>query len=298
LLDVKKLRKDLDNYLDVYCQEYTRRTYRQLFERLEAVSPGLLESMDRPTDSDIRAYLAELKRQAGPGEHESLMRLHFYFLKTLCEKIAKGRWPIPPSEAPPEPDTYRQPTIPPATIAEMIQRMKLCSNAQARTRFFVSTIYGARRIEIGEMAADSLDLAKGTLLIRTKKHGETRLHCLPDRFPELGLKVAHLLDPADIYPLSGGQMTHLFNKIARFCLGRDFPQGVGFHSIRRQLATCLDNAGANPDDIYTFMRWKRPKTILDRYIVRTATEVDAKLAAVDLRIFKVHPFLKYWGENS
>lgn len=290
---IAEVRKVLEDYLTVGHSNSTARCYSQVFNRTARQAPVLLEKIDAPDAKDIRAHLANLERH---GHGPSSLRFHYFFLKTLTENVMRGKWPLDKKDAPPEPplEELSRPILSVRRIRTMIGRVKRFasevkmkfSDDMVRTRFAVSTIYGARRVELGDLGDESISLDTGTIRIKTRKRGVIRTHLLPDEI------ISHL-HPDELEPLSKWQASDLFNYIEVGC-GFEHDGGYGWHSIRRRLATWFDDHGVSEPDIYRFMRWKRRRTILDRYIVRTEVETDRHLAKVDRMIFEVHPFLSAW----
>lgn len=288
--DLNLIEQALENYVKVYCKETTAIRYLEVFAQLAREYPSILENITAPAEQDILTFLAWMKEK---GYKQSVLRYRYFFLKTLCERVMRGKWPMLPQDAPPEPEIFKRPIYEAERIADMIIKMKTCPDVGARTRFVVSIIRGPRRIEIANMEQDLLDLENNTVLLKTAKKGDFRARFLPDRFPELGVKVAPFLEPSALMPLTVDQTSDLFKRIEWYC-GYTHVSGFGWHSIRRRLITHFRWVGVPDDDIYTFMRWKRKKTIIDRYDATPPTEPTKSLEEVDLKIFRVHPFLKYW----
>jgi integrase len=286
---IEEIRRALENYLAVGHSQSTQNCYMQIFGRTSQHAPALLENIGAPQAEDIRAYLADLKKR---GHGASSLRLHYFFLKTLTENVMRGNWPLDKRDAPPEPELeeYRRPILSEERINTMIEKMRKSPYIMARTRFAVSTIYGARRVELGDLVAENINLETMTIRIRTRKHGIIRTHLIPN-------EMKPYISPEELEPMSEWQMSELFKRIEAHC-GLKHEPNFGWHSIRRRLATWLDDHGISEPDIYRFMRWKRRRTILDRYIVRTEAETDRRLAEVDKAIFAVHPFLRAWARDS
>lgn len=284
---VEEVRKTLEDYLAIGHSDSTVNCYRQTFNRTVMRAPNLIESIDAPRAEDIRARLADLSRY---GHGRSSLRFHYFFLKTLTENVMRGKWPLTKRDVPPEPapEEYHRPILSEERINTMIRRVKLFPNRGAITRFAVSTTYGARRVELGDQNRDTINLETGTIRIKTRKHGIIRTHIIPDA-------IKSRLFPDELEPLNEWKMSKLYKQIEAGC-GFEHEVGYGWHSIRRRLATWFDDHGISEPDIYKFMRWKRRRTILNRYIVRTEVETDRRLTEVDQMIFEIHPFLASWRE--
>lgn len=292
--DLNQIGQALENYVKVYCKETTATRYLEVFAQLAKEYPSILENIAAPTEQDIVSFLAWMKDR---GYKPSVIRYRYFFLKTLCERVMRGRWPMRPQDAPPEPETFKRPILEAERIANMIIKMRSCPDLGARTRFVASTIFGARRAEIADMEPSYLNMENGIIQLQTKKGGDVRARCFPDRYPELGVKVMPFLEPTALIPLTVDQASDLFKRIEWYC-GYTHVSGFGWHSIRRRLVTHFRWVGVPDDDIYTFMRWKPRKTIIDRYDATPPTEPTKKLEDIDLKIFRVHPFLKYWAGSE
>lgn len=283
---IEEVRKALDDYLAVGHADSTVRCYSQVFRRTVRYSPALIERINAPQAKQIRSHLANLGRR---GHGASSLRFHFFFLKTLTENVMRGKWPMRKQDTPPEtpPEKLSRPIFSEERITDMISKIKKKPpDKAAQTHFAVSTIYGARRVELGDLV-DNINLDAGTIRIKTRKRGPIRTHIIPDEIKP------HLF-PNELEPLAPWKMSELFIEIETSC-GFEHEDGYGWHSIRRRLTTWFDDHGVSEPDIYRFMRWRRRRTILDRYIVRTDVETDRRLAEVDRMIFEIHPFLSAWG---
>lgn len=280
------VRKALEDYLAVGHSDTTAKRYMQVFNQTVKRSPNLLERINAPRVNDVRAHLANLKRG---GHGASSLRFHYSFLKTLTEGVMRGKWPLTKHDAPPEPalEDLSRPILNVDQINMMIAKVKKFRDKEAKTRFAISTTYGTRRIELGDLT-ESINLDAGTLRIKTRKRGMIRTHLIPNEIKP------HLF-PNKLKPINEWQTSELFKRIEKGC-GLKHDRGYGWHSIRRRLVTWFDDHKVSEPDIYLFMRWKRRRTTFDRYIVRTEVETDRRLAEVDRMIFEIHPFLSAWGK--
>ena len=269
----------LEDYMDSRkATKSTKEKYRRAFRKVSIM-------LDFSPDS-IRAFLASLRRE---GQERS-MRFYYFFMKSLVKNVLGGEWKLGRTDIPPEPEELNRPILKAEQINDMIMKLKKRAERYPLgtdlTRFAISTVYGARRIELAELDKDSINLEEKVLRIRTRKHGEFRTHILAD-------EIIPYLRPERLRPVSVGRMSTIFNTMAKFCRMK-LALGYGWHSIRRRLATYFDDCRVSEKDIFTFMRWRRRKTILDRYIVRTPLETETTRAQVDMEMFKIHPFLPIW----
>lgn len=280
-MNIEVLREKMDNRLDFHGRSSsTKQKYHRALKEVYKVIPDLKFSRD-----NIERFLAIKRRK---GYKSSVVRFNYFFLKSLVENVVGGKWPFRKEDIPTKSKEPYRPVFEESRINEMIGRTRKVSLPPADlTRFAISTTYGARRIELAQLNDDSFDLERKVVRIETRKRGEPRTHVLPE-------EIIPYLHPEGLEPVSVGGMSRAFIRIEE-SLGFTHQKGFGFHSIRRRLATWLDDHSVGEEKIFIFMRWTRRRTILDEYIVRTLVETERKQAEVDREIFKIHPFLPAWG---
>ncbi len=284
ILDIKTLRERMDNHLAfVEAKEDTPQKYHLALNRAYRSIPDLEFSR-----SNVEKFIADLRRK---GYKSSVVRFHYFFLKSLVENVLERNWPFKSREAPPEPrpEDLFQPIFSEERIKEMIICAKRGTlNPPDCTRFAVSTVYGGRRIELARLGEDSFDKERRLVRVETRKRGEPRTHIMPD-------EIIPYVHPGGLEPISKKKMSEAFVRIEE-TLGFEHQEGYGWHSIRRRLVTYFDDRDVSEKLVHTFLRWKRRRTIRDRYVVRDRMETDRELAKVDMKIFEIHPFLKTWGD--
>lgn len=285
-LEVKRL---LDDYMTIKGVASTSQRYQEALAMVARKAPVIIAEMPVPTPQPILAFLADLKRQSAKP---SVLRFYFFFLKSLTEKTLRGTWPLTKKDIPPLPEDGSQarPIHDEQIINAMIQKMKTCPSLTIKTLFAISTTFGNRRVELATFDQHSIEPTLETIHVRTRKHGDARTHLIPK-------EIKPYITPDSLFPIPDWEMTATYRKIEEFC-GIPHINGFGWHSIRRRLITWFDDRNLPETDIYRFMRWKRRKTILDTYIVRTPKETDRRLAQVDRRMFRCHPFLSAWGSTT
>ncbi len=284
ILDIEALREKMDIHLDsIGRKEGTKRRYHRALNMAYKFIPSLEFSR-----SNVKEFMAVLRRR---GYKPSVIRFHYFFLRSLVENVLEGDWPLKKVDIPPEPEPgeISQPIFEETRINEMIRRAKKVSLYPSDlTRFTLSTTYGARRIELGKLGEDSFDLVLKVVRIETRKKGEPRTHILPD-------EIIPYLHPKGLEPIDEGEMSEAFIRIEEE-LGFEHQKGFGWHSIRRRLATWFDDHDVSEKNVEIFMRWKRHKTTRSRYVVRTPVETEKVQAEVDRKMFELHPFLKTWED--
>lgn len=282
---IEALRKKMNIHLDsVGRKAGTKERYHRALNMTHRFIPSLEFSR-----SNVKEFMALLRRR---GYKPSVIRFHYFFLRSLVENVLEEDWPLKKVDVPPEPEPgeISQPIFEEMRINEMIRRAKKASlYPEDLTRFAVSTTYGARRIELGKLGENSFSLELKVVRIETRKKGEPRTHVLPD-------EIIPYLHPEGLEPINEGDMSEAFTRIEE-ALGFDHQKGFGWHSIRRRLATWCNDHDVSERDIDIFMRWEPRKTTQRRYVVRTPVETDKVQAEVDRKIFKIHPFLKTWGQD-
>lgn len=177
-------------------------------------------------------------------------------------------------------------------VIEMIHSNKL--DSRQRAFLAMSTTFGFRRGEIGSLTAESFNFDDASFRVLILKSREWRTHTIPHQITPTLIKYGFRES------LSPPSMSRIFNLIKKRCgFGhRKGYKGYSWHAIRRRLAIELDNLGSlTYRELHQFMNWKSSSTfrgqretispILMRYTEREPHELD-------LKVFEVHPFLKYW----
>lgn len=279
------INRALEDYLDSKGRaETTKKRYSQALAFVQDKVP--LTNLDK---DNIRHFLAELKRE---GYRSSSIRFYYKFLKTLCENVLDQTWPLKRKDYPADDQKPRKPTFSEETLNEMIKKITKSSiDNETLARFAVATIYAPRRVELADLASKKqINIGRGVIRIETKKHGEIRDQPIPGT-------IKKLLSSAKLTPISVAQMTILFRRMELAC-GIPHVKGFGFHAVRRRVVTSLKKAvkknGGNKNDVYIFLRWKLPRTIMDEYDVTEQAEIEEEMVAVDEKVLAVHPFLKTW----
>ncbi|GAI72182.1 unnamed protein product, partial [marine sediment metagenome] len=116
-----------------------------------------------------------------------------------------------------------------------------------------------------------------------------------------GSKSTHLIPPQIASYLScfrhyeADSLTHMFHRIAKKC-GLDTGAGYGWHSVRRSLATELILSEVSALNVLRFMRWSDASSRGEFGMLAIYAKKDQ--GRIDEDIFKIHPFLPYWGEGD
>lgn len=240
------------------------------------------------TAEGIRSYLAWMSRE---NYKSNSWNFYYYVIKTVVTRVFGQEWPIAEGPQQVDEDDLIRPIFSLSGIKSMIEKVKSGGIEQGDlTRFAISTTFGIRRVEFTDQVPEDISKKNSTFRVHTAKHGDVRTHILPD-------EIKPYLYPDSLEPMQDWEVTESFKRIARLC-GVPTNERYGWHSCRRRLVTYFDDMKMPEEEIYKFMRWKRRKTILHRYIVRSPQEADRRLADVDLSFFRVHPFLPVWAGRS
>ena len=243
-------------------------------------------------DFTRRAVVNYITKMAQKGYAPGTNRLHFRVLKRGFEIAGKIdpaiEWPFS-KRAPVEIDTvladipWQESKI--AFSAEDIKRIidaakegKLDGNSVAMVA--LSTIYGLRRVELGNIDSDSLNLEDKMLHVFTRHGSRLRAHVLPDAI------IPYLKSYKPIH--SEFKLSEKFHDIEKEA-GLPERYGTGWHSIRRSVVNALVGAGIDKLYIYSFLRWKLSMSfgMLGTYFTVPDLEVD-KI------VLERHPYLKLW----
>lgn len=148
----------------------------------------------------------------------------------------------------------------------------------------LSTTYGLRRVEMVRLKPS--DLSAGTIYMNTVHEGPKTTQLVPPEIaPYLKFSQAYKED----------SLTHLFHDIM-VATGMKATGGFGWHSIRRALATELILAEASALNVMRFMRWSEKS--MRRELGMLALYAKKNQGRIDEQIFKIHPFLPFWGTGE
>jgi len=168
-------------------------------------------------------------------------------------------------------------------VISLIQNRRLL-NSKEVAYLALSTTYGLRREEMCNPNAP--DINDGTITIHTVKGGPTTTHLIP---PELSPFLQ------DFRTYSTDYMSHIFLGMLRKT-GVKVGAGYGWHSIRRALATELLLSEVSALNILRYMRWSDASLKGEFGMLTIYAKKDQ--ARIDQQIFRIHPFLPYWGTGD
>lgn len=150
----------------------------------------------------------------------------------------------------------------------------------------VSTTYGLRREEMAYPNGLVIDMDAGIVKVNTAKGGEVTSHLIADEIK------GYL---SEYVPLSCRCTATKFRKIMRE-VGIKCGWRYGWHVIRRELVTELLLSEISSVTVHRFMRWSDGSIKGNFSVMTMYAQKDQE--RIDKEIFKVHPFLKYWGSNG
>lgn len=180
-------------------------------------------------------------------------------------------------------------------VAKLIQTALESGNKQWQNIMALSSIYMLRAGEIRAIKASDVHPIKKTFVIQAEKGGLLRQHLVPPQ-------IAPYIFNYDYPTLRRQNIFDTFNKLAEAAgVVRNIEvQGgkvshKGLHAVRHCVVTTLKNLRDEhdqliyeADDVFKFGRWAGG-TITETYN-------HPELMKNDERIFKHHPFLKYWQD--
>jgi len=178
-------------------------------------------------------------------------------------------------------------------ITQLIQTAKSSGNAQWMNIMALASIYMLRAGEIRGIKPGDVHPLKKTIVIQTEKGGLLREHLVPS-------EIAPYIFKYDYPHLERQVVFTIFNQLAEAAgVNRIIPlpngkeETKGLHAVRHGVLTTLKNLRDSEDkliyeadDVFKFGRWAGG-TITETYN-------HPELLKNDERIFKHHPFLKYW----
>ena len=240
---------------------------------------------DSYTRTDVTAFLAHLRKR---GLLQTTIEKDLKAIKLLAE-IQPGRWPngFPKlSLRRVSSDEVRRTILSKATIGSMITLGKqgLLNDTEV-CYLALATTYGLRRVEMKRLDPSSFP-NEHHLTVDTAKGGSKTAHIIPPQIaPYLG----------SFRHFEADSLTHMFHRIAGKC-GLDTGVGYGWHSIRRSLATELILSEASSLNVLRFMRWSDASTRGEFGMLVIYARKDQE--RIDEEIFKIHPFLPFWGAKE
>ena len=232
--------------------------------------------------ADVTSFLAHLRKR---GILQSTINKDLKAIKLLSQ-IEPQRWPdgFPKlSLRRVSPDEIRRTILSKQSIASIISLGINLLKPTELCYLALATTYGLRRVEMTRLKPSSFP-DEHHLVVDTAKGGSKTIHQIPPQIaPYLGCFKHYAAD----------SLTHMFHRIAGK-LGLDTGKGYGWHSIRRSLATELILSEASALNVLRFMRWSDASTRGEFGMLAIYAKKDQE--RIDQEIFRIHPFLPYWGE--
>jgi len=249
-------------------------------------------------DLDREAVEAWLRHRKRRHCKPTTLKFNFGVVKRVFE--ANGvPWPFTKGEGPTisERDEVR------LALGEDVINALIKSSAKMtdRHRAFlaVSTTYGIRRVEIGEIGPEDFEWESSLIFIETQKGGRQRYHLIPD-------EILPHLRAYRWRPISPASVSKVFAELkAATGLVGSSGKGAAWHAIRHTITQTLLSGGLNNLDAHNFMRWKTSsQNMADRYASPTTVihlagktvEEGASDVDLDKRAFSILPWLAIWKE--
>lgn len=285
-----------NNQAEIILEKYAQRLgskgrTRQLY--LNYARDFLEYSGGRFDRESIEKYMDHLRR----SHHRSDGTVNFIFrlIRTMANRN-NIEWPFNRGDSPQiREDRIKAPALDPNLIIEMIEAVKEGGDATERAFLSISTTYGTRKEEMIELTDQEVNIKDQVLHIATKKHGRERTHLIPDEI------LPYLQEYDFSKPITESAVFMLWYRIEHR-IGLQHIDQVGWHAIRRTLDTLLLES-LPLTTVRMFLRWKKGTSSdmafrysAQRFVGRegTKTKVVGEALETDTKVFKVHPFLKYW----
>ena len=239
---------------------------------------------EKYTRADVTAFLTHLRKR---GLLQSTIDKDLKAIKLLAEIQHWGEGPqgrdFPKlSLRRVSPDEIRRTILSKDAIGSMITLgRQLLSNTEL-CYLALATTYGLRRVEMVRLKPSSFS-PPGTLTVHTAKGGAKTTHQLPPQIAPYLASFRHY---------EADSLTHMFHRIAGK-LGIDTGSGYGWHSMRRSLITELILSDASALNVLRFMRFSDASARGEFGMLAIYAKKDQE--RIDREIFKIHPFLPYWG---
>lgn len=242
---------------------------------------------------DVREFLKHLEDEE---YSKNYCRFSYYAVKNLFEAMDLDWKLSPKKDLPKRPSDSesKTPVILDSGVKQLVSNIRRKGTDYERFYLCCSTIYGMRRKEMWQISSE--DIETDRVYISTAKGGEQREQWMPQTIRP----VMHSYDFSQNFRQSDVTiMNDIFDDMLDKA-GIDKEERMGFHSIRRGLRTELGKelrevrksggAGVLEGDIAKFIRWEQRgmQKILGIYDKSDPLEGDKEM-------FKIHPFLEYWG---
>lgn len=253
----------------------TAQHWRTWVERFENVC-GTKEKYDR---EDLVRFLAWERSQ---GFIQNSINTHLRAIKLLAQ-IQDWKWPKLSMPKVKREDVTRK-IFTKEQVISLIQMGRQLLEPKELSWIALATTYGLRREELGY--PEPPEINDGTVTIHTVKGGPRTTHLIP---PEIKPFLQ------EFKPYSTDYMSHRFLQIL-YKVGLRVGKKYGWHSIRRALATELLLSDASALNISRFMRWSDATLQQEFGMLTIYAKKDQ--ARIDNQIFRVHPFLPYWGSGE
>ena len=153
-------------------------------------------------------------------------------------------------------------------------------------RLVVSTIYGGRVSELGDIESKyiNLDGANSTILIRTRKGGVRKAQPIPESLIPIFA--------VDIEPMKEWKLQYILRSMCKKA-GVELPPRAGWHALRRRVVTDVyTKTNAKDMPIIDYFHWSRK----DRNLSQLPTYVKTPTEVSDQQILLEHPMVKLWEQ--
>lgn len=260
------------NYTQTYKQylDFMQYEVETSYRYLRIAEDFLSYSEGKLSRDEVMAYLGEYSDCSS-----TYRRWIMIVLKGLFQACGV-QWPFSKRELP----KISKPSQPYLKFeqAELLIKEALALSPLDYALVCVDAVTGARREELTEMLRE--EYSQPYLVVRTRKGGNTKTRTLdPGTCSALDTYLSQRRDSSPyLFVNTRGEqfspqgLTERFQVLQKRC---GFKKGVGWHSIRRGVATWLYRNGMKEKEIQELIGWKTP-SMVSRYIQLEAGEVEKK----------------------
>jgi integrase len=249
------------------------------------------------SDKELFKYLIELDVA---GLTPRSIKQHRMALKRWW-RVLGYQWPLDGVTVSDEIQEETPPTFSAEQVSRLVSLVKEKGTPEQKYYFALSTVFGCRAGELGNITAKNFqwnDDDTGILTVPTLKRGKKRVHHIPEGLTPFLKEYSYMAKPSC--------NTIMGEKFHRFCKHIGFPipkmplknhvdmngkkihvKGYGWHAIRHSLVTELVETHVSEIYISQWMGWKSQQSMVRRYAILDALKVDKEVQ-------EKHPFLPLW----
>lgn len=278
-LEVASMLRDLV-YADLIAFGRTQAVAKE-WGAIAAEFEGVCGYKEEYTRADLVLYLGHLRKRY---LLESTIRKNLKAIKVIS-RIQGWDFPKLPLKRIRE-DDIRRPKFGKEQMVSLITMGKSLFDELELAYLALGSTYGLRRAELAQLDPGK-DISQDGIKIRTVHEGPSTTQLVP---PEIRPYIGSLKRR-----YSPDYLTHIFHRMM-LKAGFHVQRGFGWHSIRRALATEFILSEASSLNVIRFMRWSESSAKAEFKMLPIYAVKDQ--ARIDEQMFRIHPFLPYWGTEE